>query len=289
MATISHKTLSGSQLHEPKGIGSATVGTAYIADGAGSGSWQIQRSLGRGYIDGCTLSNAAGDTTNDIAIAAGVCRDSTNTVDIAVAAMATGKRLDANWAAGDTNGMRNSAAAITNTTYHIYAVAKADGTQDIYAHTSTTVATVITALQAESGGASYLYARRLGSITRVSAAITLFVQRGNYVEFTTPVNDAITTPGTGGNTKALSLVPTGLALQAQVAHNGNVVYASALTQTNTAASGNLSTAGGTPGATAGVVLVWTDTSATIRVRTSDGATTINIIALGYFDLRGRDV
>ena len=37
--TISHKNLTGNQIHEPKDIGSASSGDGYIADGAGSGSW----------------------------------------------------------------------------------------------------------------------------------------------------------------------------------------------------------------------------------------------------------
>lgn len=40
MATISHKNLTGSQIHEPKGADSATANKLYVSDGAGSGSWQ---------------------------------------------------------------------------------------------------------------------------------------------------------------------------------------------------------------------------------------------------------
>jgi microcystin-dependent protein len=40
MTTISHKNLTGSQLHEPKGASTATLGTTYVSDGAGSGTWQ---------------------------------------------------------------------------------------------------------------------------------------------------------------------------------------------------------------------------------------------------------
>lgn len=34
-----HNQLTGSDLHEPKGVASAAVDTVYIADGAGSGAW----------------------------------------------------------------------------------------------------------------------------------------------------------------------------------------------------------------------------------------------------------
>jgi hypothetical protein len=36
---IEHRDLTGDQLHEPKGADAAADGTAYIADGTGSGEW----------------------------------------------------------------------------------------------------------------------------------------------------------------------------------------------------------------------------------------------------------
>lgn len=38
--SVLHKNLSGEDLHEPKGIETAASGDVYIADGAGSGSWE---------------------------------------------------------------------------------------------------------------------------------------------------------------------------------------------------------------------------------------------------------
>ena len=34
-----HSQLTGSSLHEPKGVATATSGQVYVADGAGSGTW----------------------------------------------------------------------------------------------------------------------------------------------------------------------------------------------------------------------------------------------------------
>ena len=39
MPTINHKDLPETSLHEPKGVSTASVGTVYVSDGAGSGSW----------------------------------------------------------------------------------------------------------------------------------------------------------------------------------------------------------------------------------------------------------
>jgi hypothetical protein len=171
----------------------------------------------RGYIAGCIVSNGT-DTTNDINVSAGVCRDGTNTVDITVSAM-TGKQLDANWAPGSGAGMRNSAAGIADATYHIYAVSTAAGVQDIYAYagvagtdpdSSASISAVITALQAESGGADYIYARRIDSILRQSSSIIQVIRTGDIVTLKTPILDISTTsPGTSAITAAVS-VPSGL-------------------------------------------------------------------------------
>lgn len=36
-----HSTLTGADLHEPKGVSSASAGTVYISNGSGSGSWLL--------------------------------------------------------------------------------------------------------------------------------------------------------------------------------------------------------------------------------------------------------
>ena len=40
MANVAHSTLTGSDLHECKGAGSASINTVRVADGSGSGTWQ---------------------------------------------------------------------------------------------------------------------------------------------------------------------------------------------------------------------------------------------------------
>lgn len=39
MANVAHSTLTGAELHEPKGADTAALGTVYVANGSGSGSW----------------------------------------------------------------------------------------------------------------------------------------------------------------------------------------------------------------------------------------------------------
>lgn len=42
MANVLHSSLTGAELHEPKGIAAAEAGKVYVADGAGSGSFEDQ-------------------------------------------------------------------------------------------------------------------------------------------------------------------------------------------------------------------------------------------------------
>lgn len=41
MANVNHSDITDPNIHEPKGVSSADLGEIYVADGAGSGSWQI--------------------------------------------------------------------------------------------------------------------------------------------------------------------------------------------------------------------------------------------------------
>jgi hypothetical protein len=280
-----------------------TDGSNWFTNGrfsAGSGidvsSGVISAALPRGYIDGCILSNNVADATNDLDISAGVCRDSTNTANMTVAAMT--KRLDAGWAAGTTNGFRNSAAAITDTTYHVYSVSTAAGVQDFYAHTSTTVATVITALQAESGGTDYIYARRIGSITR-STSIRPFVQDDDEFLLKTPLNSySSTNPGTSAVTYTVVGVPTGVKMgallngYARFATTGNGIYRVFSSDETDAAvdATNMTGREATDDYSSFMLTIRTNTSAQAKFRfsVSAGSDAMNINCRGWIDSRGKD-
>lgn len=247
-----------------------------------------------GHLHGLTLSNNGSDATNDIDISAGSCRDSTDAQTFSPTAMT--KQLDAGWAAGSAAGMRNSGAAIANTTYHIYAVCKAAGASpDFYAHTSTTVATVITALQAESGGTDYIYARRIGSIVRASAAILAFRQTGDRFDYVNPVVDVSAAANTSVTARTLS-VPVGIKVEAIL-----TVFAVADAASNNWVSDpdNGSVTGG-PGAsvvytatatagdsTSAYIRVMTNTSAQVNSDSNGTNATITILTNGWIDTRGR--
>ena len=254
----------------------------------------------RSYIAGCTLSNNGSDATNDIDIAAGQCMDSTNTVSIAVSALT--KQLDANWAAGTNQGMRYSGAAIANTTYGIWAVSKADGTQDIYAYPNSgapSASTVLAALQAESGGSGYLYVRRIGCIVRAGGSILAFVQNGDYFRLKASVADvSATNPGTSAVTATLGSVPLGVIVSAEFYGSVQdstpgtpVVVFSQLSANDEAPSTTIASVRAASGINgSGVFYVITNTSSQIRYRinSSNANTTVTIQTTGWTDRRGAD-
>lgn len=49
-----HKDLTGADLHEPKGISTASANTGYFANGAGSGTWT---KVGKNQIDTSSILN----------------------------------------------------------------------------------------------------------------------------------------------------------------------------------------------------------------------------------------
>jgi hypothetical protein len=65
MTNIQHKDIPELQLHEPKGASTATAGSIYVSDGAGSGTWATADALGGGAAPaGATLvSDGSGGLT----------------------------------------------------------------------------------------------------------------------------------------------------------------------------------------------------------------------------------
>lgn len=199
--------------------------------------------------------------------------------------------------------MRYSGSAIANTTYHIFACFKALGASpDYYADPSAVEATVLGHLQAETGGAAYLYLQRVGSILRESAAIVGFFQRGNEFSRVPTAYFSQTNPGTSSQLIAAP-VPVGLTVKAKIAATiaTTTVSASyglfvsdlnigAINATTALCTTNLQTLA-TAGVyrSAGYADVFTDVAARTRVQisTSDAGTTISLACYGWTDNLGR--
>jgi hypothetical protein len=67
MPTVEHSTLGAGEIHEPKGVTSASSGQVYIADGANSGNWRETEYYVGGYIgfDKATPAYSHSVTTSD--------------------------------------------------------------------------------------------------------------------------------------------------------------------------------------------------------------------------------
>jgi hypothetical protein len=61
MTDVNHASLTGTDLHEPKGVAAAANGRTYVSDGAGSGSWTRIAGFGQ-YQDSRTTVGAPAQT-----------------------------------------------------------------------------------------------------------------------------------------------------------------------------------------------------------------------------------
>lgn len=266
----------------------------------------------RRHISGLTLSNNAGDATNDIDIAPGSAGSNETTPRFMVLASALTKRLDANWSAGSGNGMRWSGEAIANKTYHLFLGTKADGSDgEAFAYPGTAgtdadsaafAATVLAAWQAEPGGSSYVRVSRIGSIIRSGGAILGFRQTDNLFELNVRPTVSSTNPGTSRNGIALT-VPAGVRVRAQLV----IGFASTTTSAEYCAivrdpllpdlapdNSNcdmllqtLSTAGVYRSAVSMQSLTNTSAQTFARCSASDAGTTLKVTTTGWIDTRGR--
>lgn len=265
----------------PSALAAATAGV----------NWTQAQAIGGLRQFGLTLSNNAGDATNDIDIALGGVPALSNLYFMFLAGALT-KQLDAVWALGNNAGMRASGAAIADTTYHIFAIMRPDtGVVDIAADTSASGANI-----AANTNAAYTQIQRIGSIVRVAGVIKPFIQDKNRFQWLAPVsNVAAGNPGTAAVTRALT-IPVGINVIALViaALTSSTVagywfYLSDLATTDVAASSVNTTVGVIGNATGGFAAtqaqVRTDTAAQIRSRVSasDAGLTVVIDTLGWID------
>lgn len=56
---VSHNNLTDPDLHEPKGASTASIGSVYVSDGAGSGSWLVVRRNLVQHLDYPDISSTA--------------------------------------------------------------------------------------------------------------------------------------------------------------------------------------------------------------------------------------
>jgi hypothetical protein len=304
-ANVANASLTGRGAVELATNAEAVAGTdteRAVTPAALAAALLVFKSVMRNYIDGFVIANGS-DATNDIDFGAGACLDSDNDTFITGAAMA-GKRLDEDWAPGENAGLRYSGAAIANTTYHLWVVTKADGTQDYYADPSAVPATVLAHLQAETGGADYVVARLVASILRESGAIVGIVQYPGGLFLRKSGINSVSDSASHNASRATGTlhVPTGIAGLLAICEVGtndnttsfNGTLVTALTQNDdaptVAGTRGLTVSGSNSGSNIwkGGVVVPVNTSGQVGYRGSHSNVDTQIVTVGWIHPRGRD-
>lgn len=262
---------------------------------------QQQARYPDGHLKGLTLSNDAGDATNDVGIAVGGCRDSTDAANIDLAS-ALIKKLDAAWAVGTNQGMLDGTESVagtpdTSTWYHIWLIKRPDtGVVDVLASESATAPTMPT---------NYTLKRRIGAVYNNSAGdIRAFKQLGDtFLLDVISADFAAGNPGTSAVLRTLA-VPTGVKVEAIISArlldttadaDTYCLYTSPeqtdTTPTSTLYNMRINGAVGAPVLTAEMEMrIRTDTSGQIRTRIHASTADTFVIGstIGWVDRRGRD-
>lgn len=266
-------------------------GKAYQKDDAGTetdlSATGGSSSVINNYLTGLTLSRNSGTPTTKIDIAAGYAADSTNAV-----MMTSSGTLTVDCTATGANALDTGSLA-NNTWYHVWLIAKADGT---------VAGLISTSVSSPTMPATYSYKRRLGSVrTNSSAQFIAFTQDGDYFLWAVTLLDVSTTnPGTSAVTSTLT-VPTGVnvhaLINAHISASGAAarVLVSDIAMTDIAPSSGAAAPGSTTGGNSaqdgrvGAIVVRTNTSAQVRYRcdSSDASTTVRINTMGWWDYRGK--
>lgn len=238
----------------------------------------------RGHIGGLTVSNNAGTPNTKIDVAAGEAVDTTVFTKM-VSAGATIDITTSGVALGLDTGTRAN-----NTWYHVYLIAKADGTTTFVASTSASAPTYPT---------GYLYCRRIFSfLTDGSANIVPFLHREDTVHWASSFADIAT--ANMGTTNALYAltVPAGIRTRPifdlgsstasvnLLAFDGDAAgYAPGSSGIST--SPGYSISGGSAGSIARVVDAYTNTARQVRIRSNVSTAELYAYTRGYIDTRGR--
>ena len=249
-------------------------------------------ALPPGWLYGMKIRNDPIDTAHDIEIAAGKCRDSSDTKNLILSGPIT-KRIDALWAVGDSNGGRLDATLVANTWYHVFVFLNdTNGAVDGGFSASLNPTANLPA--------GYTEYRRVGSV-RVNATqdIVQFVQNGDWFHWIDPPLDLNSVSvGTGGTLLTLFHAPSGIItevvgnLAAEGVGAGYRIYVRKHQDVNSEAP-SLTAA---PLATlvqetaqeiAKEVKAFTDTQSRIHFRSS-ATNNINFATTGYRDWRNQD-
>lgn len=296
-------TYNATSLILPGGTNIAgAAGDTFEAVSLGSGNWRIDsysRANGqavittstppKGGIFGLTTSNNVTDADHDIDIAAGqAASDSATPVTINLNS-ATTKRFDATFAEGSGNGGFATGESLpTSGTIHLWLIAKADGTADVFANNNATSGLAPTL------PTGFTQKRRIASLrTDASANIVGYTQVGDTFWLKSRALDVDNLGNASGVLAGLT-VPVGLQLIVSLAasiNGGSATRYALITNpgdnNDAAAQTNHDlVAATTVGQTNTNMQRYTNTSGQVRYRTDSTAnvTFFRIWTLGWTDL-----
>jgi hypothetical protein len=243
----------------------------------------------RGHIDGLTLSNSAGDATNDIDIAAGKARDGTDAWFLVNASSLT-KQLDVSWAVGTNQGGLDT-GAVGNNIYAVWLIGRSDtGVVDALFSLSFSSPTMPT---------NYDLKCLIGFVWRESGANVAFLQNGDIFLRKVPVADInVTNPGTSAVARTISCPPGHQPIFTATIRNATSTdihcLLTEIAQTNTAAGDTAKTFTASSGATyeSSVVVSHLRVDASRQLRSRQSASGASdefyIITHGVMFNRGRN-
>jgi len=135
-----------------------------------------------GYHFGLGISNDAGDTAHDIAVAVGRCRNVADDANVILETAIT-KQIDAVFAGGTDAGGMFTGSVAADTMYFVFLIEHDDGTVDVGFDTSN---------DGDNAPANYTAVCYLGVVfTDGSANILNFLRQRNFFRFLTPNEDVI--------------------------------------------------------------------------------------------------
>ncbi len=236
------------------------------------------------YLSGFTLANNGVDAANDIDIAIGSARDSTDALNILLAAALT-KRLDANWAAGTNQGGLDAGTKANSTWYFVHAICKALGA-DVEALFSTSAT-------APTLPATYTRFRRIGAVlTDGAGAILAFKQFGDLFVWSTPKADLNTVAANTTHTAVTLTVPPIAGIEANI--RGLIAHASLTPSVVVYRIGDVVDFNSPSGKVANAVglgysqSIPVNASGQVNYVSQQPSTTLTIGTISYIDRRGRD-
>jgi hypothetical protein len=275
---------SDSEIQAPSGSGDDSLATrGYVDEQVVSPSVRFPR----GHLWGLECASDT-DSSHDIAISVGECRDTADSENIELTSVLT-KRIDADWSAGDNNGGFPSGLSITaNTTYHFFVIKNTTSNVVDAGWDSS-----LTATNLLSDATGYTKYRRIGSfLLNSSSNIRKFFQSGDRFWYDTIIQHYIGASGTSRLTQTAT-VPTGIQIEADVsafaAYNGTWwgLWQS-IGQADDVPDATHYHEYGTAGGNSETIRFRVPTSnGQYYVRFSTNMTTYEAMTFGWYDTRGR--